>query len=232
MLFLTDALAQLARSRIAQQHAGQHAAQRPDPSTSHRNPPTSMPQPGFSYLPSSAQPVTQQVNFPLIAFFLSDIYSQASQRQISDSSQQRWQQNQPQGGGVHRQTTHPTHQSVGHPAVRQPQSVAQTTHHRAMGQSTGHPHHAMGQSTGHSHHAMGQSAGHSHHAMGQSAVVPQQSMGYSQQSSSSGHHHQSGHHVSQSHHPTSQNHSFVGQSSPPMGHRQHMGQCTCTCMFV
>ena len=65
VLLYTDALAQLARSRIAQQHVAGHA-----PSSSY-HPPSGPHQPsGFSYFPSSGQPVSPSTIFSCLLHIL------------------------------------------------------------------------------------------------------------------------------------------------------------------
>lgn len=65
VVLYTDALAQLARSRIAQQHAAGHA-----PSSSHHPPPGPHQPSGFSYFPSSGQPVSPSAMFSCLLHIL------------------------------------------------------------------------------------------------------------------------------------------------------------------
>ena len=224
-----DALAQLARSRIAQQRAAGQA--------SHRPPPAAQQPPGFSYFPGSGQPVRPATHT-------------STQRQMSEESPQHRQfalQNQRQGSHPHPSAGYP-HQ-LGRPPTGGPNQFSDQSagHHphqpvRQSHQSTGHPHPATGyQSAGHPHLATGsQAVGHPHRATG-SQISP-----HSQQASSQVRqfHQPTGpphYNASQSRQPGAQSHSHAVQSrshavQPPQSGQlasksfsnvdQHWSQCT------
>ncbi|CAI8006143.1 Caskin-1 [Geodia barretti] len=161
---LQDALAQLARSRIAHQHATGQAA-----TSSHRPQPGLQQPPGFSYFPGSGQPV---VHRPMSEESTQHRqYAVSSQRQTShpssayphhskgQSTSHQIQFNPQVAGHSHQSMVHP-HQSAGntHQSAAHAHQSAGHPHQSAVHphQATGHPHQAT---TGHSHHPAGPTGG-------------------------------------------------------------------------